>query len=156
MNVINQFNIFNGFIQVFSWSIFMSNYFYPMNTNDLFNLFNAFIFVNRQNGLLLMMPCSLLSQNIVNREKPWFLLISFIQLISWSLFMSNYISPMNANHQFNLFNACIFVNRHNCFLPMMPCSLVSQNIVNRGNPWFLLRLHILNFGFMFCGWENVN
>ena len=52
----------------------MSNYFYPMNANDLFNLFNAFIFVNRHNGFLLMMPCSLLSQNIVNNGKPWFLL----------------------------------------------------------------------------------
>ena len=65
----------------------MLNYFYPMNTNDLFNLFNVFIFVNRHNGLLLMMPCSLLPQNIVNRAKPWFLLqlhiLYFVFMFLW-------------------------------------------------------------------------
>ena len=60
--------------------------------------------------------------------------IAFIQLISWSLLMSNYIYPMNVNGQFHLFNRFMFVNRHNRFLPMMPCSLLSQNILNKANP----------------------
>ena len=61
---------------------------------------------------------------------------------------------MNVNGQFNLFNVFIFVNRHNDFLPMMPCSLLSQNIINREKPWFLLQLYILNFVFMFLWSEK--
>ena len=97
----------------------MSNYIYPMNANSQFNLFNVFIFVNRHNGFLPTMPCSLFSQNIVNRENTWFLL------------------------QLHILNF-VFM-----FFPMMPCSLLSQNIVNREKPWFLLQLHILYFVFMF-------
>ena len=104
----------------------MSNYIYPMNANGQFNLFNTFIFVNRHTDFLPMMPCSLLSQNIVNREKPWFLL---------QLYILNFVFM---------------------FFSIMSCLLLSQNIANRENPWLLLQLYILTFVFMFLWLKNVN